>query len=183
MRQERENRVSSAVLKYFLYIRFEWGKRGNFALQSEWEIANSLLAAAKWGNQTLGRIYSPRSTLFSISMHSSTYFLRYPARNETLWRNLSPTYFHSCQTYLSKSHSDMFLLYSGFNNTKGMRFYTLFCLLLYLGNREKRELLHWQAQVGWFLRIDFAWKLVKLFCLYPALFAVWILLRDASCCI
>lgn len=121
-----EEQSLECYIKIFLIYSFN-GKRGNFALQSEWEIVNSLLAAAKWGNQTLGRIYSLRSTLFSISMHSF-HFLRYSAKNETLWRN-SRMYFHSCQTYLSKSYSDMFLLYPGFN---GMKEWMHFCFVLQL---------------------------------------------------
>lgn len=79
-------------IKIFLIYSFNVGKRGNFALQSEWEIVNSLLAAAKWGNQTLGRIYSPRSTLFSISMHSSYLLLALFRKKRNAMEELSSVF-------------------------------------------------------------------------------------------
>lgn len=141
MRQK--NKVSrECYIKIFLVYSFneESADDGNFALQSKWEIANSLLAAAKWGNQTLGRIYSLRSTLFSISMHSSAYFLRYPAKNETLWRN-SWMYFHTLPSvFIQVPFRYVFVSSRFYNGTKKIECtFALSCrFFFYLENFKTR---------------------------------------------
>lgn len=58
-------------------------------------------------------------------------------------------YFHTCKAYLSKSHSDMFLLHLGFKTVRKRLNALLLCLadLSFISEILKRELSHRQAQV------------------------------------